>query len=39
MRLFKWFILRRLLDEPLRSVTTALGIALGVGYFGGGHLH
>ena len=30
MRLFSWFILRRLLHEPLRSVTTALGIALGV---------
>ncbi len=30
MRLFRWFILRRLLHEPLRSVTTTLGIALGV---------
>ena len=31
MRLFSWFILRRLFHEPLRSITTALGIALGVG--------
>lgn len=30
VRLFNWFILRRLVHEPLRSVTTALGIALGV---------
>ena len=30
MRLFSWFIVRRLLHEPLRSVTTLLGIALGV---------
>ncbi|MGE3512949.1 MAG: ABC transporter permease, partial [Vicinamibacterales bacterium] len=30
LRLFSWFILRRLRQEPLRSVTTALGIALGV---------
>jgi len=30
MRLFRWFILRRLRLEPLRSVTTTLGIALGV---------
>ncbi|MGE3176545.1 MAG: FtsX-like permease family protein [Vicinamibacterales bacterium] len=30
MRLFNWFILRRLGHEPLRSVTTAAGIALGV---------
>ena len=31
MRLFRWFILRRLVLEPLRSATTVLGIALGVG--------
>src|ERR1700704_250870 len=31
VRLFSWFILRRLFHEPLRSITTALGIALGVG--------
>lgn len=30
MRLFNWFILRRILHEPLRSGLTALGIALGV---------
>ncbi len=30
LRLFNWFILRRLRREPLRSLTTALGIALGV---------
>ena len=30
LRLFSWFILRRLRQEPLRSATTALGIALGV---------
>ncbi len=30
MRLFRWFILRRLLHEPLRSATTMLGIGLGV---------
>src|SRR5262245_22006636 len=30
MRLFRWFILRRILHEPLRSATTALGIALGI---------
>ena len=30
MRLFRWFILRRLAHEPLRSATTMLGIALGV---------
>src|SRR3954466_12252904 len=30
MRLFSWFILRRLVHEPLRSGLTALGIALGV---------
>jgi putative ABC transport system permease protein len=30
VRLFRWFILRRLLHEPLRSGLTALGIALGV---------
>ncbi len=30
MRLFRWFILRRLAHERLRSATTALGIALGV---------
>lgn len=30
MRLFSWFILRRLAQEPLRSATTAVGIALGV---------
>jgi putative ABC transport system permease protein len=31
MHLFRWFILRRLAQEPLRSMTTAFGIALGVG--------
>ena len=30
MRLFSWFILRRVVHEPLRSGLTALGIALGV---------
>lgn len=30
LALLRWFILRRLAQEPLRSVTTALGIALGV---------
>jgi putative ABC transport system permease protein len=30
MRLFSWFILRRIVHEPLRSGLTALGIALGV---------
>ena len=30
MRLFRWFILRRLVHEPLRSTITTLGIALGV---------
>ncbi|MEO8075379.1 MAG: ABC transporter permease, partial [Acidobacteriota bacterium] len=30
MRLFNWFIFRRVVREPLRSVTTVLGIALGV---------
>ncbi len=30
MRLFRWFILRRIAHEPLRSGLTALGIALGV---------
>jgi putative ABC transport system permease protein len=30
VRLFSWFILRRLAREPLRSSITALGIALGV---------
>ena len=30
MHLFRWFILRRLAQEPLRSLTTTLGIALGV---------
>src|SRR6476619_1753801 len=30
MRLFRWFILRRVVHEPLRSGLTALGIALGV---------
>ncbi len=30
MRLFRWFILRRMLREPLRSSVTTLGIALGV---------
>jgi len=30
VRLFSWFILRRLIREPLRSATTAIGIALGV---------
>ena len=30
MRLFNWFILRRLAREPLRSITTIAGIALGI---------
>ena len=30
MRLFRWFILRRLRQEPLRSLTTTAGIALGI---------
>jgi putative ABC transport system permease protein len=30
MNLFRWFILRRMVQEPLRSGLTALGIALGV---------
>nr|MDQ3349111.1 ABC transporter permease [Acidobacteriota bacterium] len=30
MRLFSWFILRRIVHEPLRSGVTTLGIALGV---------
>ena len=30
MRLFRWFIVRRVVHEPLRSGLTALGIALGV---------
>ena len=30
MRLFRWFILRRIVQEPLRSGLTVLGIALGV---------
>jgi putative ABC transport system permease protein len=30
MHLFRWFILRRLVQEPLRSTTTTLGVALGV---------
>ena len=30
MRLFTWFILRRLTLEPLRSTTTALGVGLGI---------
>ncbi len=30
MHLFRWFILRRLAQEPLRSMTTTLGVALGV---------
>src|SRR5688500_18117847 len=30
VHLFRWFILRRLVQEPLRSTTTALGVALGV---------
>jgi len=30
VRLFSWFILRRVLHEPLRSGVTTLGIALGV---------
>src|SRR5438046_2914477 len=30
MRLFSWFILRRIVHEPLRSGLTVLGIALGV---------
>lgn len=29
-RLFSWFIVRRLRHEPIRTLTTALGIALGV---------
>ncbi|MCC7010113.1 MAG: ABC transporter permease [Acidobacteria bacterium] len=31
MRLFRWFILRRLVHERLRSATAVLGIALGIG--------
>lgn len=30
LRLFHWFILRSLAQDPLRSMTTGLGIALGV---------
>ncbi|MEP6593278.1 MAG: FtsX-like permease family protein, partial [Acidobacteriota bacterium] len=30
MRLFSWFILRRMVQEPLRAGLTAVGIALGV---------
>jgi putative ABC transport system permease protein len=30
VRLFRWFILRRLRQEPLRSATTTIGVALGV---------
>lgn len=30
MRLFSWFVLRRLRQEPLRSAVTSVGIALGV---------
>ncbi len=30
MKLFRWFILRRIVQEPLRSGLTVLGIALGV---------
>ncbi len=30
MRLFSWFILRRMIREPLRAALTAIGIALGV---------
>jgi putative ABC transport system permease protein len=30
VKLFNWFMLRRIVQEPLRSVLTALGIALGV---------
>ncbi len=30
MTLFRWFILRRLLHEPLRSATTVIGVALGI---------
>lgn len=30
MRLFSWFILRRMRREPLRSATTIAGVALGV---------
>jgi len=30
MHLFRWFILRRLAQEPLRSMTTTLGVALGI---------
>jgi putative ABC transport system permease protein len=30
LQLFSWFILRRIVHEPLRSGVTALGIALGV---------
>ncbi len=31
MPLFRWFIVRRLVQEPLRTVLTTLGIALGIG--------
>jgi putative ABC transport system permease protein len=30
MHLFRWFILRRLRQDPLRSTTTTLGVALGI---------
>ncbi len=30
MALFRWFILRRIVREPLRSATTVAGIALGI---------
>jgi putative ABC transport system permease protein len=31
MTLFRWFILRRLRAEPVRTMLTVAGIALGVG--------
>ena len=31
MALFRWFILRRLRAEPVRTMLTVAGIALGVG--------
>ncbi|MEO7190137.1 MAG: FtsX-like permease family protein [Vicinamibacterales bacterium] len=30
MRFFSWFVLRRMAQEPLRTASTALGVALGV---------
>ncbi len=31
MPLFRWFIVRRLVQEPLRTILTVVGIALGIG--------